>query len=103
MCVSWQQASNWYDSDETTIAEINGQTVYSAQVSPRGIVMQTLDDEYCQVDTSKHYGRNYNSLAAVIDALRNGTYITGNNYCITKLTKFIPWRTQLQESFSDFT
>ena len=77
MCVSWQQASNYYDSDETTIAEINGQTVYSAQVSPRGIVMQTLDDEYCQVDTSKHYGRNYNSLAAVIDALHNGTYITG--------------------------
>ena len=77
VCVSWQQASSRNSADKTTIAEINGQTVYSAQESPRGILMQTLDDEYCQVDSSKHYGTDYGTLATDINALQIGTYVTG--------------------------
>ena len=81
VCVSWLRAISHFDADKITMIEINGQKVYSNANTDRGIVMQTLDDEFCQVDTNKYYGWGYNSMATDIDALRTGTYITGQCSC----------------------
>ena len=81
VCVSWLRATSNYDADKLTTVEINGQMVYTNANTRWGIIMQTLDDEYCQVDTNKYYAKDYNSLATAIDALRTGTYITGACNC----------------------
>ena len=77
VCVSWQRASDRNSGDKMSIAEINGLTTYRAHGSPAGMIMQTLDDDVCQLAQHRYFGTNYNSMATFIDELPTNTYVTG--------------------------
>ena len=77
VCVSWQRASDVLSSDKMSIAEINGLTTYRAHAGPAGMVVQTLDEEVCQLGQHRYFGTSYNDMATFIDELPTNTYITG--------------------------
>ena len=64
-------------SDKMSIAEINGLTTYRAHDGPAGMVVQTLDEEVCQLGQHQNIGYGYDNMATFIDALPTGTYLTG--------------------------
>ena len=77
VCVSWQRASDTNSYDKMSIAEINGLTTFRGSDSSYGMIMQTLDDDVCQLAQHRYFGTNYNSMATFIDELPTNTYVTG--------------------------
>ena len=63
-----------------SIAEIDGLPVYRAHDGPKGMAVQTLDEEVCQVAQHRYFSTNYDDMATFIDELPQNTYVTGI-YC----------------------